>query len=243
MKLSCESCGALIPADDINLERLVAKCRHCDSVFSFDGRLAGRVAPRRRPPLPKGLAIEKGEPPLPSEPTYRTAPVAERGPLEITRRWFRPHHLGLLFFCVFWDGFLVVWYSLGSLMHVPLLFFIFPLLHVAVGLGLTYSTLAGLVNRTFIGVADGSLSIRHAPLPWFGNRSIPVEHLRQLYVRDRVSRGQSGNSTTRWELLAETGDDRTLELVTGLPDRDQAEYLEWAIEEHLGIEDEPVPVG
>lgn len=33
MKLSSPECGAEIPADNINLDRMVAKCRECNTVF------------------------------------------------------------------------------------------------------------------------------------------------------------------------------------------------------------------
>ncbi len=39
MKLTCPECGAHIPADNINVERLVAKCGACDAVFAFGGQL------------------------------------------------------------------------------------------------------------------------------------------------------------------------------------------------------------
>ncbi len=240
MQIACDSCGATIPAADMNLQTLVARCRRCDSVFSFGGRITGGAAPapRRRTPLPRGLKVEAGEPPLPSEPTNRTAARSDRGPLVITRRWFSPLHVFMLFFCLFWDGFLVLWYSIAVEGGAPVEMILFPLIHVGVGVGLTYSTLAGFLNRTVIRVADGMLSIRHGPLPWMGNRTIPTSDLRQLYIRRRVYRGKNGTST-KWELRADTTDDVTVKLLAGMASRDQAEYIEWAIEEHLGIEDDP----
>lgn len=240
MQLTCDSCGAAIPAEDMNLSTLMAKCRRCDSVFSFGGRVAGGFAPppRRRPPLPSGLKVESGEPPLPSEPTYRTAPSSDRGPLVITRRWFRFVHVFTLFFSLFWSALLAGWYQSAIAGGAPVEMLFFPILHVSVGVGLFYSSIAGMINRTIIRVADGMLTIRQTPLPWFGNRSIPVNDLRQLYVRRRIHRNKNG-TYSRWELLADTKDDATIKLLSSLDDRDQAEYIEWAIEEHLGIEDDP----
>jgi hypothetical protein len=240
VQLTCDSCGAEVPADDMNLSTLTAKCRRCDSVFSFGGRLAGGFAPppRRRPPLPSGLKVESGAPALPSEPTYRTAPAIDPGPLVITRRWFRFLHLYTLFFAIVWNAILAAWYQSALAGDAPLETLVFPILHVAVGVGLAYSSIAGLINRTVIRVAGGMLTIRHAPLPWRGRRSVPVVDLRQLYVRRRVHRGKNGAYTT-WDLLADTKDDSTVKLLSGSSDREQAEYIEWAIEQHLGIEDDP----
>jgi hypothetical protein len=240
MQLSCASCGAKIPAADVSLERLVAKCRQCDAVFSFAANV-GRAAspPQARPPLPPGIRIEKGEPPLPDSPTYRSVGRPhDPGPLVITRRWFQFHHLFLLFFCIAWDSFLVFWYTVGAASGGPWIMFVFPLAHVAVGVGLTYSTVAGLLNRTTIRVADGVLEVKHGPIPWRGNLRVPVAALRQLYLRTTTHRGKNGVSHT-WDVRAETEDQASIALVSKLPRRDQAEYIEWAIEQHLGIEDQP----
>ena len=238
MRISCDSCGAPIPAGDVNIERLVAKCRRCDSVFAFGSRLGHAPAPRVRPPLPRGIRIESGEPPLPREGGYRSAPSAERGPLVISRRWFRMHHVFMLFFTIFWDGFLVVWYSTGIASGAPLEMLLFPLLHVAVGIGITYGVLMGLINRTTIRVEAGTLTVRHGPLPWFGNLTIDATRLRQLYLRRQNHRTKNGGSYSTWRVLAETDTLEALPIVGKLHDRDQAEYIEWAIEGHLGIEDD-----
>ena len=70
MRVLCPSCGAPVPAADVHLENLAAKCRACDAVFPV--RHLGPVAapPKERPPMPKGLSIEGGEPPLPDEGGY-----------------------------------------------------------------------------------------------------------------------------------------------------------------------------
>ena len=46
MRVSCKSCGAAIPAANLNLDRMVAKCGACHAVFAFavDG-----AAPPTRP--------------------------------------------------------------------------------------------------------------------------------------------------------------------------------------------------
>jgi len=38
-KLSCPSCGSGIPADNMNLDKAVAKCGSCDGLFSFEATL------------------------------------------------------------------------------------------------------------------------------------------------------------------------------------------------------------
>ena len=46
MKVSCEACGKVVPARDVNLENLVAKCSACDAVFSIAGKLRDKASRR-----------------------------------------------------------------------------------------------------------------------------------------------------------------------------------------------------
>lgn len=241
VRLTCESCGAPIPAADINVEKLVAKCGRCDSVFAFDPRLGHPTrTPRRRPPMPRGITVESGEPPLSTAEGYRTAAAPrERGPLVITRRWFRPLHVFLLVFAICWDGFLVLWYVLGLSTGAPIAMLLFPLLHVAAGAGVTYAALTGLVNRTVLRVEGGKLTVRHEPLPWIGNVEIETARLRQLYLRRRTHRTKNGGMYYTWNVQAETDALEAITILARLHDREQAEYIEWAVEEHLGIEHDP----
>jgi hypothetical protein len=135
---------------------------------------------------------------------------------------------------VFWDGFLINLYS--NLRGGATLAALFPLLHVAVGLGLTYSTLCGFVNRTHIIVTGDSLRVSHGPLPWWGNRTIPADELAQLYCEERIKSGRNGQSATYY-LNALLKDGRKVKLLSGLPEPDQALFIEQRVEERMGIVD------
>jgi hypothetical protein len=52
--------------------------------------------------------------------------------------------------------------------------------HAAIGLLLVYATLAGLLNRTVVKVTSEFLTVRHGPVPWFGNRRMRVDELGRL---------------------------------------------------------------
>jgi hypothetical protein len=233
MKLSCPGCGKPIPAENMNLDRAIAKCIGCDAVFSFADKLDGGAAieaRRQRPeaPLPRGITVD-----------------AWGSDLTITRRWFSPALFFLVFFCLFWNGFLVVWYSMlffGPLHEegaAVLPFLLFPLLFVAIGVFLTYFTICGFINRTVIRAGSGQLSVRHGPLPWPGNVSLFTNDVHQLYCTEDVHRGRNTTSVTyRLNLL--TRDDRKIKLISGLNDADQGIFMEQKIEEHLGIKDRRV---
>jgi hypothetical protein len=246
MQIDCTQCGARVRAEDVNLDRLLAKCRACDAVFEFGDRLAPGPAPaesralaRRRAPVPKPERImvrEEGGAGTLEPGAYRDAP-ARGGALVIERRWYSPIYLFMAFFCVFWDGFLAFWYSIalgsnGPIVWLPVLF---PILHVAAGVGLTYSTIAGFFNRTVLRVSDAGLEVRHGPLPWYGNRRIAADDLTQLFCEEVV--GSKGSKN--YYLSALRGDGSKLRLLT-VPSPDQALFIEQRVEERLGIADAEV---
>src|SRR5687768_642743 len=97
MKIYCPTCSREIPAEDINISLAAAKCSACNSVFQFDEML-------RSP-----AAAEKNRLPVPTPKKYT---IEEFGSdLTIRWRWYTHAVWFLVFFCVFWDGFLFAWYS------------------------------------------------------------------------------------------------------------------------------------
>ena len=159
--------------------------------------------------------------------------------LTLTYRWFSYYFIFYAVFCFAWDGFLVFWYSLAFTQNAPWIMFVFPLIHLSVGVGLTYYTLAGFYNKTVVTVGMGKLSIRHTPLPWPGNRILSASDLIQLYSEERILRTRSGSRTT-FQLSAISTDNRKIKLLSGLNSPDEARFLEHKIEEQLGIRDRPV---
>lgn len=250
MDILCERCGARIPAEDVELQNRLARCRSCHAVFDFTAQIARPAAPAPasaplavvRPPAPRpeGITVVEDVPPPEVEAGYRTAP-ARGGRLVMRRSWYSHGLLFLAVFCLFWDGFLVNWYRivLGADTGPGLLFFVFPLIHVAVGVGLTYRTLAGFLNKTWITVTADEVTVRHGPLPWFGNLALSSADIQQLYCEQSVSRGKNGTGAS-YRLSAVLRDGRSLDLLRSLSSAAEARYLEQRIEERLGIEDAPV---
>ena len=156
--------------------------------------------------------------------------------LTLSYRWYSPKFIFLIFFCVVWDGFLFFWYSQALSTNAPLMMILFPLLHVGVGAGLTYYTLAGFLNRTIVQVSREGLTIYHTPLPWFGNKRIPVTELAQLYREEVISRGNRGTQTT-YQLSAVSKESKKIKLLGGIETADVALFLEQEIEKWLGIKD------
>lgn len=248
MDVVCERCSAKISAEDIDLSSRLAKCRRCQAVFDFSPQIS-RPAPlaasppqaifRPIAPQPEGITVVEDEAPPDTEPGYRSAP-AKGGRLVMRRSWYA-HHLWFVgLFCLVWDGFLINWYRMltGVNGDPGLIFYLFPLVHVAAGIGLTYYTIAGFLNKTWITVTADEVTVRHAPIPWFGNRSLPAGDIHQIYCEEIVTKNR-GTSRT-YTLSAVLRDGRKVDLVKSLPAAAQARYLEQRLEERLGIEPSPV---
>ncbi len=147
----------------------------------------------------------------------------------IRRTWFSHVVWFLIFFCIFWDGFLVFWYSMaftagpkGGLIMLPLL--LFPLLHVAVGISLTYFVICTFVNKTDIVLEAGMVTIKSHPLPWPGNKSIPADTVTDFLVRERFAQSRNGARVNYCIYYVDTTN-RERRLITGLKTREQADYI------------------
>lgn len=171
----------------MNIAALVAKCRSCNAVFSVADRGADRVAPpSRRPALPHGITIERGEPPLPEEGGSSAARREDE--LVIERRWLHPTVVFATLGAIVCDAFAIhlVWDLWG---FADFRFLLLP-----------------------VALAD---------------------------LRKRVRRGKHGWTRISWDVRAVTHDRVSLKLLGGIPDRAQAEYIEWCVEQHVGIVDDP----
>jgi hypothetical protein len=166
--------------------------------------------------------------------------LEERGNLVIRKKWFRPSVIFLAIFCVFWDGFLVVWFLGASQMeNVPLMHILFPLGHVAVGAGLTYFTIAGFINKTDIIISPMQLQVRIQPMKWPGEGTYYISDIQQLYTFKKVRKTKNGTSIT-YEVRMLDNHEQEKTLIRGLEARSQGLYIEKEIEKIVGIKDEAV---
>jgi hypothetical protein len=223
----CHVCAVVIPATNINLDRMIAKCDACNAVFNFTKtELAAAPVAVATAPVPRSEKIELVD-------TFDRR--------EISFRWFNIGYIFLVFFCVIWNSFLVSWYSLAlESKNAPLIMFIFPILHVAVGVGLAYATLAGFLNRTWIRLQDERLIIEHGPLPWRGNKSLPAATIEQIYADRVVSRNRNGGTSQVHRLHALLKGGQRIQLLWGRLQHDDLLFIEQQLERWLRIKDRPV---
>ncbi|MGK0186123.1 MAG: hypothetical protein ACI9R3_001906 [Verrucomicrobiales bacterium] len=227
IELSCKNCGSQLKPESISTELNAARCTHCNALFAIalpqrQDSDTPRNGPRAKVPMPKGFEVSD----LGHE-------------FILKRRWFSPALFFLLFFCIFWNGFMIVWHTI-SLTTGAWFMSLFGLIHTAVGIGLAYGTLAGFMNTTEIKVGRGNLTLRHGPIPWKGNKDIASHSVRQLYCKEKISHGKNGPHS-RYTVEIVLDSDKRETLVKNLNEAEQALFIEQQIEGHLGIQDQATP--
>ena len=209
--MQCPSCGAAI-ADGMTL------CNYCQRPL---------IMPALRAPQPM--------------PT-RYQLVRDDDGLEIRWRWFSPAVFFLIPFCIAWNAFLIGWYSMAFSSHGPdgafgWLMIVFPVAHVAVGVGLIYTVLTMLFNATALRLDRGLLSITHGPIYFPGLSPVETDAITQVFCVE--TRGNN-EGAVQFEVRALLRDGRTQTLLGRLTDRNEALYLEQRLEAKLRLRDEPV---
>ncbi len=220
--LDCPQCHSFIASNHINEDKKIAKCDHCNHVFSYQ---TDQYWDPFGPPLetqPEGLEVLK----LPSLLELR---IKHR---EGTNR---TNTFATLAFGLLWN-----------IMLLPFLFFIvtsgqwyillFISMHLFAGASMLWSVLGNLFNETTVEVNQHQMVQRTSPFA-FGKqreRLIPISSIKQLSVtRSRSKKHQSGSNYTLNVLLISG---KNIPLVSGL-DKQTLEYVEQQVEGYLGIQD------
>ncbi len=235
LTLQCPSCGGKTGFTP-SVDRFV--CEYCGNTHLFQ-LPDPRPDPRFNPPATEG--DDRSKPIHRIVPRPRQVTVEKQGrSLRLVWRWYSATTLGLAFFCVVWDAFLCGWYGLAfSMDEIPWMMVLFPIGHLAVGIGLTYSALAGILNKTTVTIDTQFLVVQHDPVPWPGETRTPIANLAQLYCKAKEKRGKE-SSTPSYQLCAVLKDGHKLDLASNLSSPELAAFLEQAIESWLNIADTPV---
>ncbi|WP_257461683.1 hypothetical protein [Archangium lipolyticum] len=152
-----------------------------------------------------------------------------------TTVWWRWRQLypGIYFFAAVWAAFalfaVVDSFSEGATRAGPLAALLL--------MGIGYGVAAGLLNRTYLEVDASRLSIRHEPLPWPGGRTFRAAEVSGVLVESRTFQDKNGASRSSYSLHAVIRGKRRVRLLSGLPEVEQARFLEQRIVEGvLGIQ-------
>jgi hypothetical protein len=157
--------------------------------------------------------------------------------LVIRKVWLTWKIAPLALFAIVWDGFLFFWYhQVLSQPHPPLVAVLFPIGHIAVGIGITYYVIASLVNKTDIIISSSSVRVAIGPAPWIGNKEVSVDEITEVVVRER-SGNRGGKSYT---VMYADHARKERKLAASFPESDQAEFVAQTIRDSLGLNPQEV---
>ncbi len=221
--LKCPNCASPIREDDYDAEQGTIRCSYCGTLMLPPRAQRPAALPRPQIALPAKMTLEK----------------TARG-IVIKRRWINVMVVFLIPFCIVWDSFVFGFlFRMTTSEDVPWMVRLFPLGHVAVGIGVTYYTLALLINQTRVEATQNAVTVSHGPLPWFGWREIVAGRIDQLYCKEVIHRSKNGVSTT-YEVWVQLDDGTNSRLVASGLNPDQALFIEQQIESMLAVKDRPM---
>ncbi|MEO0561008.1 MAG: hypothetical protein AAF125_02770 [Chloroflexota bacterium] len=235
--LTCPNCSEVVPADNVNEDRLVAICPTCDHIFKFN--VAGQVVPTKiegsAPEKPKSK--QKGKP-VAAHPS-RSLEVEDdmhTGGVIIRRRYGKGAQLGFLtFFTIFWNGFLVLWFW-SAFASGAYSFAMFGSLHLAVGIGLAYYVLATRFNVTTLTADAQQVRVMTTPIFRHVPREFEAGNIEQVFVK------RLNGKSNQYHVMVQTASDAEPQLLLhNVHSYQDALFVEQEVERLMGIVDERVP--
>ena len=139
--------------------------------------------------------------------------IEENGQLIIRKKWFGVHDI-LNPICIFWCGFLVVWYGIAFSDDTPLMMKLFPLGHVALALVFCYVIADTSIKRIIMIIEP---QVKHYLLSGC-NKCVDVQ-MKQLYTSERVTNNK--NELIRYRVNVIDNQGRSKGLVGGLESKEQ----------------------
>ncbi len=130
-QLECPNCQAEILADDINIDRAIAKCHNCHHVFPFDEETKERRPARKRAEIfqPEGIEM------------FRL-----RSELNIDFKWrnLQSSHWFMVLFTLMWNA-IVLPMAIAAMMSGEITALLFMSVHILVGVGLLFNLISNFI--------------------------------------------------------------------------------------------------
>jgi hypothetical protein len=209
-----------LPVSSVSEPLGAARCPSCRALIDLESSRSISARPKNVP-VPEKWQVD-----------------AKPGSLLVKWRWLSVAAVFLVPFTLFWNGIMSVmaFGATENFAHPERLLFGLLIPHVWIGVGLAYYCVALFLNSTTVKVVEGTLHVKHGPLPWRGTKAIPVRELQQLFVVEK--RGSKGSIS--YELCGLMRDGRRQSILTGLASDGAARFLEVRLEQVMNITDQAV---
>ncbi len=218
-KINCPSCQSEVNADNLNLEKSVAKCGGCNAVFSIEEELKHvkkNIEVKQEFFRPEGIDL-----------------FFYKDDLNITvqQAMTALDAIGLFSLPLF--SFLT---TAIYLKKAPFPFWV-PVLFALGSIYFIYKAFNYSKYKTYIDINSNQMSIRSQPKNFKKDKTIPTIDIDQLYIKHHVAEGS--NYATIFMIINKPSGQIHEKLVT-VKNLSKAKYLEQEIERYLHIKDRKV---
>lgn len=190
MRLNCPNCGEAMPAENINIQEMVAVCPACDTVFPFEA--PEQKTKRRKVKQPDGLTLHDG---AVLEMEFRTNWRLDRS----------EEFVGTAAFSGSFSFVALIMLAAALQGEMPL---VFPLLFGMVAAVADYSLATLLWNKTHITMDDQQITIRRKPLPSLLSqvKHVSLAGVVAIRTEETETSRKEAYDTPRFRVWAETAD-------------------------------------
>ena len=219
MQLSCPQCSAQIPAENINIQQMVAVCPNCDTVFEFNSPRSSK-SKIRKVKQPHNLAMQENDT---LRMRFRTNFRLDRNQAFLTSG-------GLALVFTFVTA-IISEDMIADGNFTPVI----PLPFLLVALAMFYWMALTVFNHTEIEMDDEAITVARKPLPNFLNPNPHVVNLNgveAIRVAETDASVKEQYDTPRFRIWAEMTDGRQKTIVTDLIE-DYAFYVAQHLNERL----------
>lgn len=219
MKLNCINCGSPIPAENLNIEKMVAACPNCSEVFSF--QIPARKAKKVSQPTDITIAEGRDHVQITVEPS---GAIGNKRLQFAAGIFFMTLAAGLYVAAVEANGGVAdssAWLHMGAV-FIPLMLIM---------LGVIYQVIATTWNEAQITLNDRELQVKHRPFPMFNNRRIECSQINEVQVKEMFIHSDD----TRYHVDATLKDGSTVRLLSERK-RDHAYFLAQELDSYLNGE-------
>lgn len=156
--------------------------------------------------------------------------------ITIEKKWFSARHIILLIFSLIWNSILLFFYTAMVIGQVPLIIYLFTMLHAIAGIWMLYTSICGFVNKTTVQADKHVITVWHSPLPWTRQRTIAKPDIGQLYVTQEIH-SNKGITYITYNVHLLARNNKTFSLIKGLDTLAEARFIKQKLEVFLDIND------
>ena len=220
MQLTCPNCGEHVPSDKVNIQKMVAVCPACDTVFQFEP--PHEKIKRRKVKPPQHLIVPETDDDV--HLAFRTNFRLERSEAFISTAI-----LSLSFTII---AVLMLTKLQASNITGVLVTIIFAVISALLYYGLALQ----VYNKTHIDMDDTRIKVARRPLPDPFNRTheISLAGVVAIHCEETPMSKEKGYDTPRHNVWADTEDGRHKMIVTDVIE-DYALFIAQYLNEHLEI--------